>query len=170
MFVGWRIVQQLIRTGYTTPRKLRYLGEDNAWKEEEWTGSDLGSTRDVVIQEGSFTMQTPSQKATVASQYAQSQVLTPDQYKDVVRAQIQPLLAVQDDPHLLRVRRQITVWKRGPGKQLMAQAQQAALAPGLLRELLQEDNQAWLLLPDHSLLPLPTHSYKLPAESSPDCL
>lgn len=122
---GWRIVQQQIRTGYTTPRKLRYLGEDNAWKEEEWTGSDLGSTRDVVIQEGSFTMQTPSQKATVASQYAQSQVLTPDQYKEVVRTQIQPLLAVQDDPHLLRIRRQITVWKRGPSKQLK---QQAALA------------------------------------------
>lgn len=119
---GWRIMQQQIRCFYTTPRKLRFLGEDNGWKEKEWTGSDLGSTRDVAIQEGSFTMQTPSQKATVANQYAQAGLLTHDQYQDVIRTQIQPLLALKDDPHLLRVRRQITTWKDGPSDELKQQA------------------------------------------------
>jgi hypothetical protein len=121
---GWRIVLQLTRNFLTQPMKIRWLGEDNGWKEQEWSGSDLGSTRDVRLAEGSFTMLTPSVKATVASQYAQAGVLSPDEYKDVIRTNISGLIDIEDDPFYLRVRRQITAWKDGPGKQLKQQESQ----------------------------------------------
>lgn len=129
---GWRIQTQQIRAKYKTPRKLRLLADDDAWKEREWTHSDLGSTRDVKLQEGSFTMQTPAQKATVAGQYAQQKVIDAPQYKEIIRTLIRPLLALQDDPHLLRIRRQITDWKDGPSDQLKAaQAKYKAMLPAL---------------------------------------
>lgn len=109
-----RVQLQLLKKGYTTPMRLRFLGEDGAYKEQAWMGSDLGSTRDVRIKPGTGTMLPPIQKLELATAFVAQGVLTQEDVRDVLGRSVSLMTGVQDSPHTVRVRRQITVWKAGP--------------------------------------------------------
>jgi hypothetical protein len=111
---GWRIALQLIRAYYTVPQRIRWLGEDGAYKEKDWTGSDLSGSMDVRIKKGSMTMLSPSMKTNLVSSWAQMGWLNPQEGKALVAGNIQALSGLQDNVHRMRVRRQLAAWEQGP--------------------------------------------------------
>jgi hypothetical protein len=120
---GWRIELQLMRAFFDVPTRLSYLDEDGAYKEQVWSGADLGSTKDVRVMRGSFTMLAPSAKMAIAEMMFNTRdpatghgLITAAQLKRIAIGNVGGLLAVQDDPHWQRIRRQINAWKEGPPK------------------------------------------------------
>lgn len=111
---GCRVMVQLIRAYYTVPQRVQWVGEDGAYKAREWTGEDLGSTKDVRIMKGSFTQLSPSAKAAVAQAYAQMGIIPPEDLQHAVQGNVGGLLGLQDNKHRQRVRRQIDEWEKGP--------------------------------------------------------
>jgi hypothetical protein len=117
---GWRIMLQLTRAYYSMPQKIKWMGEDGGYKVKEWTGSDLGGTRDVRMLKGSFTQLTPVHKANLALTYfgvrdAQGQPLLGLQdVRHLITGEVGPWLGMRDDPHRMRVKRQISQWSEGP--------------------------------------------------------
>jgi hypothetical protein len=112
---GWLVMSQLIRAFYTIPQFLRMSGEDGVYRYEEWSGEDMIGAGDVKIAQGSFSGQTPDQKAMLArSLYLQDKILTPQEYKRIVTHQFDAQLALQDDPHYQRVKGQLSKWQKGP--------------------------------------------------------
>lgn len=130
-----RICTQMMRVFYTTEQRLRYLGEDGAYKEQNWTGVDLGDTRIISIARGSYTMQTPSSKRRMVTEMmAIPGMMDVEEAKRLMRGSIDPILGMRDNPHFQRVNRQIDEWQKGPTKefeqaypqiQAMQQQQQA---------------------------------------------
>lgn len=109
-----RLQLQLVRAFFTAPQRLRWMGEDGEYKEQAWMGSDLGGTRDVRIAQGSMTMLSPMQKVEMVFGWAQHGGVPPDMVQDLLRSKASATILLQDEPHLMRVRRQITLWREGP--------------------------------------------------------
>lgn len=124
----WRICTQLIRVFYTIPQKLKYQSEDGAYREREWSRVDLGSTRDIRIARGSFTQQAPEQKQAKLDARLAAQLIDPEEHERLSNENIGASLGFQDNPHRLRIRRQLTLWKEGPKADFPAKAQQYAVA------------------------------------------
>jgi len=112
---GWKIIAQLVRAYYSIPQLLQWEGEDGAYHVKEWAGSDLVGTADVRIAQGSFSQMVPAQKAALAKTlYLEDKTLTPQEYRRIVTSAFDPILALQDDPHFQRVKRQVDRWLDGP--------------------------------------------------------
>lgn len=129
-----RIELQLRRAYFTQPQLLKYTGDDGTYKLREWTGADLRSTKDVRIARGTFTMLSQTAKREMARQELEIGLAAQDpmaypQYKRAVSSNLDPIMALDEDRHLQRIRRQIDVWMQGPGEEALAMAQQAAMVP-----------------------------------------
>lgn len=113
---SYRIVQQLVRAFYQTPQRIRWAGEDGSFREREWTGADLAGAADARILKGSFTQLAPAAKAQMASQYATMNLpgFGPMELRHALSSNLGGQLGLEDDPHELRVRRQIDQWREGP--------------------------------------------------------
>jgi hypothetical protein len=112
-----RIVLQLMRVFYSAERLMKYESEDGSYKEEAWTGADLRSTKDVKIARGSFTMMGTSAKRQMALDEIQTGVISPMEYQQMMASSLAPVLGLQDNPYLMKVRRELTIWNKGPDKQ-----------------------------------------------------
>lgn len=125
---GWRVMLQLIRAYYTTSQRIQWVGDDGAYKEREWTGADLGDTRDVRLLRGSFTQLSPIAKANLAQQYAQLGLpgFGPMDLESFIGGSVGGYLGIQDNPHRLRVRRQVSAWRQGPPQGWMPPQPQVA--------------------------------------------
>jgi hypothetical protein len=113
---AWRIKSQLIRVYYTTDRLVQWEGEDGAYRVERWRGSDLGSTRDVMIKPGSFSMMSAAQKAQRAIELMQvpGLVSSPHALQEYVFGTVAAEIGWRDEPHRNRARRQVAAWQQGP--------------------------------------------------------
>lgn len=109
-----RLVLQQARAHLTVPTLMSYRGQDGAYQVQEFTRADLGSTRDVRVQRGSFTMLTPTAKNEVIGMEMQLGGITPQEAGRLRRDNISALIGAQDNPHVLRVRRQLQAWRKGP--------------------------------------------------------
>lgn len=127
----WRIQLQLLRAFFTIPQLMKYRGDDQEYKLENWTGADLGDTKDVRILPGSFTMLAPSAKMAVAEYMMKLGMIDAPQLKYLAGGNIGGLLGVQDDPSLLRIRRQLTRYLKGPPKLPPEQLQPPAPVPDI---------------------------------------
>lgn len=122
----WRLELQLARAFSTVPQMVSIVGDDGLYKERQWSGTDLGDTKDVQMAKGSFTMLSPTAKINVAKDAAQLQLIGPDDLERIIQGQVGGLIAMQDDPIRARIRRQLGAWMDGPPAEL--KAQQAAWA------------------------------------------
>jgi hypothetical protein len=112
---GCQIQLQLIQAFFTTPQRLKWMGEDGKHREKAWMGSDLGNTTDVRIKPGTNTMLSPAAKAQLSrSLYLEDQILQPNQYRDAIADALHGMIVLEDDPFRMRVKRQIAEWKEGP--------------------------------------------------------
>lgn len=115
---GWRIELQLVRAHYTEPQKIKWLGDDSAYRITEWKNSDLRSTKDVQIRRGSFTQLAPSAKAAITKEYADLLVgyVQPQEMQRILSDGLGSTIGLQEDPHRMRIRRQVSAWQRGPSE------------------------------------------------------
>jgi hypothetical protein len=111
---GWRVQLQLIRAFYTVPQQTRFFGPDQEYKYDYWLASDLGSTTDVRVLRGTFSMMSPAMKSSIAVSMNQAGVLTPYELRRFTIGGTGGLIGVQDDPHWMRISRQIAMWQKGP--------------------------------------------------------
>lgn len=111
---GWRICLQLMRAYFTDAQQFQFQGADGSFKVKRWKNSDMGDTRDVRLERGSFTQLTPTAKADIAQQYAQLGILSKPDLEHVIEGSIGGLFGLQDNPARQRVRRQISAWEEGP--------------------------------------------------------
>jgi hypothetical protein len=109
-----RIMLEQIRAFYTTSQVLQIVGDDGQHKVREWDAADLGGTKDVRIQRGSFSMLSPSSKAAVAEHLFQLQVISQEELRHMALANSGGMMGLQDDPHRNRIARQIQEWESGP--------------------------------------------------------
>ena len=112
-----RIIGQLVSKYYTVPQIMEWVGEDGQYKVKRWLGTDLGSVRDVRIKQGTFTMMSHMQKMEAAQSFIAAGLALPEELQDVVRSGLKAQVGLQDDPHLERVRRQVSRWEQGPQTQ-----------------------------------------------------
>jgi hypothetical protein len=110
---GWRIILQLL-SEFETSQKVQWVGDDGAYKEKEWSGADFGNTSDVRVSKGSFTGLAPSSKAALTQSMQAAGLLTLEQTQRAIRGQVGGLIALQDNPHEMRVKRQVSAWQDGP--------------------------------------------------------
>jgi hypothetical protein len=111
---SWRIRLQLTRAFFSQPQRLDYIGEGGQHKERSWTGSDVGSTKDVRIERGTFTQLAPTQKDQLTFEWLQMQLISPEDAKRYVMNHTGSLVGAKEHPALLRVERQIAKWREGP--------------------------------------------------------
>lgn len=112
----WTIAVAFLRAYYTISQQIRYRGDDQEYKQKEWSATDLGDTKDVRILKGSFTMLAPSAKLAVAEYMRKLNLIDDNQLRSMAAGNIGGLMGLQDDPALLRIRRQISMWEEGPPK------------------------------------------------------
>jgi hypothetical protein len=111
---SWRIRLQLTRAYFEQPQRLDYIGEGGQHKEKSWTGSDVGSTKDVRIERGTFTQLAPTQKDALTFEWLQAGMVTPEEAQRLTRNHTGALVGSKEHPALLRVERQIATWREGP--------------------------------------------------------
>ena len=106
----------MVRAHYTEPQKIKWLGDDSAYRITEWKNSDLRSTKDVQIRRGSFTQLAPSAKAAITREYADllAGYVQPQEMQRILSDGLGSTIGLQEDPHRMRVRRQVSAWQRGP--------------------------------------------------------
>lgn len=109
-----QIMLQQMRWTYTVPQLMTFAGEDGLYREKAFTASDLGSTRDVQIKQGSFTQLAVTAKAALIEQYKQAGYLSLEEAQHAVVGQVGGMLGVQDNPHRLRIKGQVARWRHGP--------------------------------------------------------
>jgi hypothetical protein len=108
------IVMSLVQAFYTTPQKVRVLGDDNEYKLEEFSGADLAGDFDIKIQKGTMTMLAPSAKLALAEHGYSLGMLDTEELKRIWSGNVGGSLGVQDYPPLVRVRGQIQAFLKGP--------------------------------------------------------
>ena len=113
---GWRIKLQLVRAAYSTPRQVRWTGQDGEFRQKRWTAADLGNTQEVRIKAGTLSMMAPAMKAQLAEYLYQLRAIEEEDFRDAMRSNLGGTLGIQDSPYRLRVRRQIEKWLEGPPK------------------------------------------------------
>jgi hypothetical protein len=111
---GWRIMAQLVRAFYTAPQQISWIGEDGAYKQKSWVGSDLTSAKHIRIKRGTFTMLQPTQKTLLASEQVQIGGMSVAEFTDITSSGVQGLTGLRENAHRMRARRQITAWQEGP--------------------------------------------------------
>lgn len=99
---------------YTTTQMIGYVGEDGAYKQDEWTGTDFALIGKVTIKAGTGTMMPPDQKVQYISNLVQGTLLPPDEAADAARPAFSKTLGLPPDPHQQRIERQIASWLKGP--------------------------------------------------------
>lgn len=134
-----RILLEQSRAFCPVPTLMSYVGEDGAYKQQEWSRTSFRSTKVVSIARGSFTMHTLLAKQEMADKAKAMNAIDADDYMELIAGGISPVLGVQENPDLLRIRRQIDRFKKGAPKGWL-EAEQAFLAAQQAAAQIQQQN------------------------------
>lgn len=120
---GCRIQLQLIRGHFTIPQQVGWTGEDGQYRQRYWSATDLSGTRDVRLKRGTLTLLSASAKAQEAVYYATvggnpkqgvPGILSSEELREIIGDRLGADLGIRDNPHRMRVRRQISAFLDGP--------------------------------------------------------
>lgn len=98
----------------SVPTMLSYVGKDGAYKEKEWDRTNFRNTKKVSVARGSFTMHTLIAKQEMANDMKANGTIDAEDYNELVAGGVSPILGNQENPDLMRVRRQLDVFDQGP--------------------------------------------------------
>ena len=108
-----RIQIALSRAFFDSETRIGWVGEDGGYKVMHWNSASLRQTEDVDLQPGSMSMLSPLQKTAVAEHFAELGILDQEELRDISATNLGGVLNLQDNPFMLRVRRQIAIWQEG---------------------------------------------------------
>lgn len=111
---GCRIQLQMVRAFFDREQTVRWLGEDNRYKMENWTVSDLRSTKDVRLAPGTLTGLTSAQKTQLLEHYSELQIIPPAELREALQKNLGGTIALQDNKAVNRIRGQLSEWAEGP--------------------------------------------------------
>lgn len=109
-----RIILEQTRAFCTVPDLLSWKGKDGEYKAKEFTRTSFRNTKVVSIARGSFTMHTLIAKQEMANDMRANHAIDDEDYWELMAGGVSPVLGMQENPHLLRVRRQLDEYKDGP--------------------------------------------------------
>ena len=124
IMASWRVTLEQSRAFITEPQLLRYEDEDGGYREKAWQGLDIGNTRQVDIEPGTFTGLNQEAREAKIIQWQQLQWITPDQAKELVGSGMRAQTGLEDNPFLRKVRRELSAWRKGPPPEWMQAVQQ----------------------------------------------
>lgn len=116
-----RIKIQKVMRDFTAPFQIRFVGEDGAFKQEQWTGTDFALVGDVRIKAGTGTRMAPQAKINYLTQAAQVGLIGPDEAKSASRSTLAQDLGIPESPHEQYIERCVTSWLQGPPPEWMEQ-------------------------------------------------
>lgn len=124
-YARWcRIKIEKAMADFSTTQQISYVGEDGAYKQDEWTGVDFAKIGKVIVKAGTGTGMNPDAKVNYLGNLVQAQMMDPDEAKDAARPSFSKRLGIPDDPQVQRVERQIGAWLKGvPSPEWIQQAQ-----------------------------------------------
>jgi hypothetical protein len=111
---AWHIQLMLVRAFFDADQRIGWVGEDGAYKEEHWSNANLRSTGDVTVKPGTLTMLSPVTKAQFAEHLLTTGGITQEEYRELLGSNLGPMIGLQDNVYIMRVRRQIAAWDNGP--------------------------------------------------------
>jgi hypothetical protein len=109
-----RIKIQRCMRDFTTSQLIRFVGEDGAYKQEQWKGTDFALVGDVRIKAGTGTRMAPQAKINYLSQATQFGLIGPDEAKAAARPTFSQDLGIPDSPHEQYIERCVASWLQGP--------------------------------------------------------
>ena len=124
-YARWcRIKIERAMASFTTAQQIGYVGEDGAFTQAEWSGTDFALVGKVSVKAGTGTMMSPDAKVQYLGNLVASRMLPPDEAADAARESFSRRLGLPPDPQQQRVERQITTWLDGvPSPDWLHQAQ-----------------------------------------------
>jgi hypothetical protein len=145
-YARWcRLKIERAMSDFSTAQQISYVGEDGAYKQDEWTGVDFALIGKVVIKAGTGTMMPPDQKVQYIGNLQAAGLIPPDEASDAARPSFAKRLGLPDNPQQQRIERQITGFLKGPpSPEWIQQAQvfqQAKAASDQQNAVAQQDYQ-----------------------------
>lgn len=115
----WRIKTQLAQARLTVPQQVKLSGEDSAYKQRWFVGSDMVGVSDIALAPGSGTMMSGSEKVNwlltlAGGNAAKIAFLPPEQAAELARAAMADDLGLPPNVHEEHINRQIADWIEGP--------------------------------------------------------
>lgn len=92
----------------SVPRAVEYLGDDGAFKADEWRSVDLTGVKGMRLKRGTFTLMSPDLKKRRLLEDVAAHVISLDDAIDQIAAQTRSTFGLADDPVRLRIKRQIS--------------------------------------------------------------
>lgn len=124
-----RIVLQLRRAFFKSPTLMRFQGDGGAFQVRDFKNVDLGQTREVRVRRGTFTLLAPTAKAGLISEKMQTGMISPQEAMRLDRENMAPLIGITENPHVERVKRQVWLWRQGPGEDVLQAQPQPQMDP-----------------------------------------
>lgn len=109
-----RIKIELAMATFRAPQQMSYVGEDGAYTQDEWSGTDFALVGKVAVKAGTGTMLAPDQKVQYLAGLSQSGLLTKEEVADAARQTFAKKLGIPADPHEQYVERCVEAWLKGP--------------------------------------------------------
>jgi hypothetical protein len=114
-YARWcRIKCERVMSDFSTPQQLSYVGEDGAYKQQEFSGVDFALIGKVTIKTGTGTLMPPDQKVQYLGNLKEAGFLSPDEAMEAARPAFAKRLGLQANPHEQYVERCIDAWLKGP--------------------------------------------------------
>jgi hypothetical protein len=110
----WRLKLELAQAFLTIPQQVEYLGADQAYKQEHWTGADFAGVKDVSVLPGTGTMMDPTQKQNFLANAQANLWIEADEAAEVGRSAVSDDLGLKASPHEDTTKRELALWTKGP--------------------------------------------------------
>jgi len=95
----------------------------------EFNNVDLGATREVRVRRGTFTLMAPTARAGLIAEKLQGGMISQQEAMRLDRENMAPIIGITENPHIERVKRQIWMWRQGPGEQAAQMQPQPQVDP-----------------------------------------
>ena len=110
----WRLKLELAQAFLTIPQEVEYVGVDQAYKQQWFTGADFGGVKDVAILAGTGTLMDPQSKQNFLVGAQNNGWLDIEEAAEVGRSMSADDLGVRRSAHEDTIKRELAIWTKGP--------------------------------------------------------
>lgn len=112
----WRLALEAAQAFLTIPQEVEYVGIDQAYKQEWFTGANFAGVKDVAILPGTGTLMAPQDKQNFLVGAQSNGWVDPEEAAEVGRSAVADDLGLRSSPHEDTIKRELAAWAKGPPK------------------------------------------------------